>query len=125
MCNWCCGVTVNARDEEKVIRECLRSLRNQTVNLFVVVVNDGSVDHTREIALKYADVVVDLPRHEESWTGRPELARVINAGFDILKKEGVTYLMVSGADAVYPYGYEFWRRALEEMKKGWKESVLD
>ena len=115
MCNWCCGVTVNARDEEKVIEECLRSLRNQTLNLFVVVVNDGSADRTREVALKYADVVVDLPRHEESWTGRPELARVINAGFHILRRERVAYLMISGADAVYPQNYV--EEIITRMKK--------
>ena len=100
-----CGVTVNARDEEEVIEECLKSLRNQTVKTFLVVVNDGSIDRTGEVASRYADVVVDLPRHEESWAGKPELARVINAGLDVLKKEDLAYVMISGADAVYPSNY--------------------
>ena len=105
MCDWRCGVVVGARDEEDVVGDCLRSLRGQTVELFLVVVNDGSVDGTGEVASGYADVVVDLPRHEESWAGRPELARVFNAGFDVLKEENVAYVLISGADAVYPSCY--------------------
>ncbi len=96
---------VFARDEEKVIKECLKSLRRQTAKLFLVVVNDGSVDKTGETASKCADAVVDLPRHEESWAGRSELAGVVNAGFDVLKERNVAYVMISGADAVYPPNY--------------------
>jgi len=99
------GVVLNARDEEKTIEKCLESLRGQTVELFLVVVDDGSIDGTREIASKYADVVVSLPRHEKSWTGRPELARVINAGFDVLKEKNVSHVLISGADAIYPSNY--------------------
>jgi len=102
---WLIGVVVNARDEEKTIGKCLESLKKQTVRLFLVVVNDGSLDATGEIASRYADVVVDLPRHEESWAGKPELAKVINAGLDVLKKEDLAYVMISGADAVYPSNY--------------------
>lgn len=99
------GVVVNARDEERVIGKCLKSLKDQTVELFLVVVNDGSVDKTREIASKYTDVVVNLPRHEDSWAGKPELARVINFGFDILDRRDIDYVLISGADAVYPSNY--------------------
>jgi len=105
MDRWRCGVVVNARDEEEVIEKCLESLRNQTVKIFLVVVDDGSVDRTGEVASRFADVVVNLPRHEESWAGRPELARVINAGFNVLKKLDLMYVMISGADAVYPSNY--------------------
>jgi len=63
---------VVARDEGKIIGRCLESLLGQTVRLFLVVVNDGSLDDTCEVASKYADVVVDLPRHEGEldWTAR-------------------------------------------------------
>jgi len=105
MRGWSCGVVVIARDEEKAIGECLESLRSQTVKLFLVVVDDGSVDRTGEVASRYADVVVDLPRHGESWTGRPELARVFNAGLDVLRERNVAYVLISGADAVYPSNY--------------------
>jgi hypothetical protein len=48
-------------------------LRDQTVKLFLVVANDDSMDKTGDVASGYADVIVDLPRHEEGWTERPEL----------------------------------------------------
>jgi len=102
---WRCGVVVSARDEEAVIENCLKSLRGQTVKLFIVVVNDGSLDKTSDVASKLADVVVNLPRHEESWAGKPELARVVNAGFNVLNKRNVSYVLMSGADAVYPSHY--------------------
>ena len=102
---WLIGVVVNARNEEEVIGKCLESLRGQTVELFLVVVDDGSVDRTGKIASKFADVVVNLPRHRESWAGRPELAKVINAGFNVFRERDVDYVMISGADAVYPSNY--------------------
>ncbi len=82
--SYLCGTVVIARDEENRIEACLESLRNQSVNMYVVVVNDGSLDDTAWIASHYADLVVDLPRHNESWTGRPELVKVFNAGFEVL-----------------------------------------
>jgi len=100
-----CGVVIIASNEEKTIATCLASLRNQTVQAFIVVVNDGSTDRTAEIASRFADVVVNLPHHEESWTGRPELARVLNAGFMVLQNIETTYVMISGADDVYPSDY--------------------
>ena len=44
-----CGAVVMATDENDVIERCLESLRSQKVMLFLVVVNDGSVDRTDEI----------------------------------------------------------------------------
>jgi len=100
-----CGVVIPARDEERYIEKTLISLISQTIRPFIVVVNDGSIDRTREIASRYADVIIDLPRHEESWTGKPQLARVFNAGFDILSSMDVDYVMISGAEAIYPPDY--------------------
>jgi len=100
-----CGIVIPVRDEEKYLENSLTSLVNQTLSPFIVIVNDGSIDRTREIASKYADVVIDLPRHEESWVGRPELARVFNAGLDVLRDRNVDYVMISGGEAVYPPDY--------------------
>ncbi len=105
MVSWICGAVVSARDEEKAIGKTLQSLRNQTVRVFIVVVNDGSKDRTRDVASRYADVVLDLPRHAESWVGKPELARVFNAGFEVLRDKNVEYVLISGADSVYPANY--------------------
>jgi glycosyltransferase involved in cell wall biosynthesis len=100
-----CGVVVKVRDEQDVIGDSLLSLLNQTLRPFIVVVNDGSVDRTGEIASKYADVVVDLPRHDESWVGRPELATVVNAGLDVLKSEELDFVMLSDGEPIYPSDY--------------------
>lgn len=102
---YCCGAVVIARDEGEGIRACLESLRKQTLTPILVVVNDGSLDNTGDIALEYADILVNLPRHEESWAGRPELASVFNAGFNALREMDVDYVLVSGADTVYPLTY--------------------
>ena len=78
------GAVIKVRDEEAVIEKSLLNLLSQTMRVFVVVVNDGSIDRTGEIASNYADVVINLPRHKESWVGRPELAGVVNAGLNVL-----------------------------------------
>ncbi len=74
-----CGAVVIARDEETRIESCLKSLCNQSINLYVVVVNDGSLDDTAGIASQYADLIVVLPRHDESWTG--------NSGIELVFQE--------------------------------------
>jgi len=109
--NGLCGTVVVAREEEGVLEDCLKSLRLQTIRTFLVVVDDGSKDRTGEIAAKYADMVVGLASHEDNWTGRPELARVFNSGFKVLRKEKVKAILISGADARYPPDY------LEEIIK--------
>ena len=115
MTSWRCGVVVIARDEEQVIGKCLESLRNQTIEMLLVVVNDGGTDRTGEIASKYADSVVNLLRHMESWSGRPELARVFNAGFKVLKGKDLDYVLISGADCIFPSKYL--EEIINRMKK--------
>jgi glycosyltransferase involved in cell wall biosynthesis len=100
-----CGVVVKARDEEDAIKDSLLSLMNQTLKPFIVVANDGSVDRTGEIASKYADMVVNLPRHEESWVSRPELARVVNAGLDVLIDKKLDFVMFADGENLYPSNY--------------------
>lgn len=100
-----CGVVVKARDEQDTIKDSLQSLRHQTIKPFIVVVDDGSVDKTAEIASRLADVVVTLPRHKESWVGRPELAGVVNAGLSVLKNRELDYVIFSDGEAVYPSDY--------------------
>jgi glycosyltransferase involved in cell wall biosynthesis len=103
--NSVCGVVVKVRDEEEEIEGSLLSLLNQTVRCFIVVVNDGSIDRTGEIASHYANVLVNLKRHEESWVGKPELARVVNAGLAVLEKEALDFVMFSDGDVTYPSNY--------------------
>lgn len=66
MRGWRCGVVVFARDEANMIGERLKSLRDQIANLFLVVVDDGSVDGTDEVASKHADIVLINRMERES-----------------------------------------------------------
>lgn len=109
------GTVIIARNEEKRLGQCLTSLRKQTVALFLVVVNDGSTDRTGEIAKLYTDVTVELPRHKENWAGTPKIAKVFNSGLDVLEANGHVYVMISGADTVYPADYV--EKLTERMNK--------
>jgi len=96
---------VIARDEEKNIAKTLNSIKEQTSKPYIIVVDDGSIDNTPNIAEKIAELVIRLPRHEESWAGKPQLARVFNAGFKEAKKLNPDFLLISGADSLYPRDY--------------------
>lgn len=111
-----CGVVMKARDEQESIENSLLNLLSQTLKPFIVVVNDGSSDKTEEIASKYADVVVNLPRHEESWVGRPELARVVNSGLNVLKDRELDFVMFSDGEVLYPSNYI--EEIIRRMKDG-------
>ena len=52
-------VVVPARNEEKNIERCLKSLKNQEVKPEIIVVDGHSTDRTRKIARKYAKVILD------------------------------------------------------------------
>jgi glycosyltransferase involved in cell wall biosynthesis len=100
-----CGVVIKVRDEQEAIKTSLLNLLNQTQRPFIVVVNDGSLDKTGEIASRYAEVVVNLPRHEKSWVGRPELAKVVNAGLKALEGNKFDFVMLSDGEVTYPSNY--------------------
>lgn len=65
-------VIIPARNEESNIGRCLESLVTQPdVELEIIVVNDHSVDQTREIAATFAGVnVIEARPLEEGWTGK-------------------------------------------------------
>lgn len=72
-----------ARDEERFLGTCLRSLRGLVDE--VVVVDTGSVDRTREIA---ADAGARL--YERPWTGDFSAAR--NQALDLARGEWILYI---------------------------------
>ena len=55
------GVVVPCKDEIATVRLCLESLRAQTPNVSIVVMDNGWTDGSREIAEQLADQVIDLP----------------------------------------------------------------
>ena len=57
---------VPAYNVDKYLAECLDSLLNQTVKDHqVIIVNDGSADHTKEIAQRYAALYPEMIRYVE------------------------------------------------------------
>jgi glycosyltransferase involved in cell wall biosynthesis len=63
------SVIVRARDRVDTIERALAALRRQTVAVEIVVVDSGSVDGTREIAARWADVLLDMPAERFSYGG--------------------------------------------------------
>jgi len=100
-----CGIAISARNEGERIRRTLKSIREQTVSTYIVVVNDGSTDDTGEIARELADEVIDMPYHEESHVAKPELAVSFNVAFKALENIDPKYIMVSGGDVYYQKNY--------------------
>lgn len=62
------SVCMIARDEEKYIEGCLRRLK--PYGLEIIVTDTGSTDHTKEIAARYADKVVDFPWRDDFGAAR-------------------------------------------------------
>jgi len=97
---------IAARNEQDYLLQTIESLKKQTHPIHkIVVINDGSEDHTSEIARQAGCEVIDLPYHKESYVSRPELAQVWNEGFKLAEKFNPSYILVSGADTLYPPKY--------------------
>ena len=55
------SVVLPALNEEIIIEECLKSIRRQTVPVELILIDNGSVDRTPEIAAQYCDKVLIRP----------------------------------------------------------------
>ncbi|UXH44896.1 glycosyltransferase family 2 protein [Rossellomorea vietnamensis] len=66
-----CSIIIPARNEEKTIGRLLSSIRMQFIQpLEVIVVNDGSTDQTKAIALNEGAIVIDAPPLPNGWNGK-------------------------------------------------------
>lgn len=82
---------VPAYNVDKYLAECLDSLLDQTVRDHqVIIVNDGSTDHTNEIAQRYAAAYPELIRYVEQENQGLGAAR--NAGLAMVDTQYVTFL---------------------------------
>jgi glycosyltransferase involved in cell wall biosynthesis len=104
------SIIVPARNEEATLGDCLASLTAQTGVAFeIIVVDDASSDHTREIARRFAKVRVlcagPLP---DGWTGKN------NAVIAGAKEARANWLLFTDADTVHLPGSL--ARALAEAK---------
>jgi glycosyltransferase involved in cell wall biosynthesis len=92
-------VVVAARDEERHLSTCLRSIaRQRNVNVHIIVVNDGSVDKTASIAddMANADDRFTVLHHESAGG----LAAARNAGLARAVAPWITF--VDGDDFLFP-----------------------
>ncbi|URA09697.1 glycosyltransferase family 2 protein [Thermospira aquatica] len=54
------SVVITTKNEERVIEDCLRSIKEQTYpNIEIIVVDNASTDRTKELARKYTEKVYD------------------------------------------------------------------
>lgn len=82
---------VPAYNAEKYLKECIDSLLNQTVSdQKIILVNDGSTDHTGEIGRDYAEKFPDVVTYLEQENRGQGSAR--NKGLALVDTEYVTFL---------------------------------
>jgi len=91
------SIIIPARNEEATLRDCLASLTAQTGVAFeIIVVDDASSDHTREIAQSFAKVqVLSAGPLPDGWTGKN------NAVIAGAKKARAQWLLFTDADTVH------------------------
>jgi hypothetical protein len=91
------SVIVPARNEEACLGTCLQSLVTQRgVSFELIVVDDGSTDRTREIALSFPSVrIVDAGELPPGWTGKN------NAMAAGARQAGGDWLLFTDADTVH------------------------
>lgn len=100
-------VILKARNEEGQIEQTLESLERQMLRpCRLIVVDDGSTDHTADVASRYGIELVRRPLRDESYLGRKELALTVNTGLDVIRHDyGFQYVCLSDADTIYPESY--------------------
>jgi len=94
------SVIVPARNEEACLGPCLESLAGQSgVPFKIIVVDDASTDHTREIAQSFPSVrVVNASPPLPGWTGKNN---AMVAGAEVARDE---WLLFTDADTVHKPG---------------------
>lgn len=110
-------VIVPARNEERSIGDCLRSLVAQSEEIFalgrdweLIVVDDHSTDRTAEIGRSFAGVTVMSARKlEPGWTGKA------NAVWTAAQQARGRWLLFTDADTVHEPGNL--RRAMHEAER--------
>jgi glycosyltransferase involved in cell wall biosynthesis len=99
------AVVVPARNEEKHLKKTLEAIRDQTIPPNqIIVVNDGSIDSTPEIASKLSDTVIMRQDRGYSAIGTREMPKTLNEGLAKVSPEA-THILICGADCILPPNY--------------------
>lgn len=94
-----------ARNEEERIENTIKCIINQTIEVKIVVVNDGSTDRTGNISRSFGVPVLSLPFHRENYTGTPYLAIRFNIGLDYIRRYNPDFVLIMGGDHILPLNY--------------------
>ena len=85
------SVIVPVYNTEKYIKKCLDSLVNQTMkNIEIIVVNDGSNDHSEEIIKDYENKYPEMVKYYKKENGGLPSAR--NYGLEKAKGEYIAFV---------------------------------
>ena len=103
------GVVIPARNESANIKYTIRSIMSQLIKPeLIVVVDDNSEDDTYYVAEKEGAYVMRIKRKSNApITATPYFAYIINKGLEILRKQNLDFIMISGADTIYPRKYVY------------------
>ena len=107
---WKIATIIPARNEEKFIGRTLTALLNQDIdNNYIIVVNDGSEDRTKEVVNSFNNVeLINIENRGYNAQGTPLLAMVINLGLEKLlltPQVSYDYIMILGSDHILPSNY--------------------
>lgn len=82
------SIIIRTLNEEKHLKECLLSLKNQTIkaDLETIVVDSGSTDRTLEICSRYAVCIIHMRKEEFSY------GRALNIGCEASSGEILVFL---------------------------------
>jgi len=94
-----------ARNEEDRIENTIKSILNQTIDLKIVLVDDGSTDRTPEISKALGVNTLSLPPHRNSYIGNPAIAIRFNIGLDYIRRYSPDFVLIMGGDHEIPPDY--------------------
>ena len=99
------GVFIPARNEEKYLPKTLESLVTQDLNPErIIVINDGSSDKTKDVALKYDCEVIDLEDDKLEGQGGPKMTRLHELALSQFE-DNYDYILQLDADHIIPKNY--------------------
>ena len=99
------GVFIPARNEEKYLPKTLESLVTQDLNPDkIILINDGSTDKTKHVALKYDCEVIDLEDDKLEGQGGPKMTQLHELALSQFE-DNYDYILQLDADHIIPNNY--------------------